>query len=130
MSESETTTKAKPIYTLAKRYLNSKHWVRGNKAKTGAKVDKLIHIAVGHALTNWEHVETAASTLFGLFVNSRSIAAQRAYGTINGAKAREAALREAADTFFSLRKSLNKKDRKIIDELKIAENCASVLVHN
>ena len=121
---------AKPIYQLASRYQDPKHWIRGNKAKAGAKHDKLIHIAVGHALTNWEHVEAAGAMLFGLFADFNSIAAQRAYGTINGAKAREAALREAANTFFSLRKNLNKKNGEIYEDLKVAEKCAGILIHN
>jgi hypothetical protein len=123
-------TSTAPIYQLTKRYLDPKHWVRGQKAKSGAVSDKLIHIAVGHALSNWEHVEAAASMLFSHFIDSNSIAAQRAYGTINGARARQAALREASDTFFLLRRNAYKKNRKIYEEVKIAEKCASVLIHN
>jgi hypothetical protein len=118
------------MHQLAKIYSDPQHWVRGNKAREGARTDKLIHMGVGHALTNWEHVEAGAMMLFGSFVDSVSIAATRAYGTINGAKAREAALREAADTFFSLRKALNKKDRKIVAEIEGLEQCARTLLHN
>ena len=121
---------AKPIYQLASRYQDPKHWTRGQKSKNPAKYNKLIHVGVGHALSNWEHVEAAAAMLFSHFVNSTSIAALRAYGTINGTRAREAALKQAAETFFALRKHAYKKDRKVYDDLKIAEKCTSILIHN
>jgi len=87
-------------------------------------------MAVGHALTNWEHVEAAGAGLFGHFVDSYSIAAIRAYGSIIGTKARQAALAEAAETFFFLRKEMLKKDRQTIDEVKTAERCSKILIHN
>ena len=84
---SELAAQSAPIFQLANRYLDSRHWVRGQKSKAGAPSDKFIHIGVGHALSNWEHVEAAASLLFSHFDQSNSIAAHRAYGTISGARA-------------------------------------------
>jgi hypothetical protein len=126
----ETSAARKPIYELPRYYLDSKHWIRGPKGKSGVKTDKLIYMAVGHALSNWEHVESAAAVLFSHFVDSNTIAAIRAYGTINGSRARQAAIREAAETFFVLRKAFNKKDRKLHTELATAQKCAEVLIQS
>jgi hypothetical protein len=120
----------RPDYQLPKHYFDPNFWVRGNKANDGAPSSKLVHIGVGHALSNWEHVESAAAMLFSAFVESQSIAAIRAYGTINGSRAREAALRQASETFFSLRKVAHKKDRATYDEIKKFEDVASCLIHN
>ena len=118
------------IYELKQVYLDPEHWTRGAKSKTGVPTEKLIYMAVGHALSNWEHVEAAALMLFSHFVESNSIAASRAYGSINGVAAREAALRQASETFFMLRKTASKKERGVHGEVKIAEQCAGVLIRN
>ena len=119
-----------PIWRLPKQYKNPNHWVRGNKAKDGAPSNKHIHIGVGHALSNWEPVKSAGAMFFSAFVKSPSIAGIRAYGTINGSRAREAALRQAADAFFTLRKHANQKDRATYDEIKKFEDAASSLIIN
>jgi hypothetical protein len=76
---------SKPIYRLGKEWRDPQLWVRGQKTKVGASSKKLIHMAVGHAHSNWESVEGAAASLFGQLVDSTSVAATRAYGTIIGA---------------------------------------------
>jgi hypothetical protein len=118
------------VYKLPECYRDSNFWARGAKSKigAGAESNKLIHIAVGHALSNWEHVESAASILFTLFVESNSIAAARAYGSILGARAREAALREAAEIYFLLRrKGWDESARPAIDTM---EECFKILIKN
>lgn len=128
-----TSTKPKvtlPVYKLPAHYLDHSFWARGSKSKGGAKSDKLIHIAVGHALSNWEHVEAAASLLISHFVESNSIAAARAYGSINGARARETALRHASETFFLLRRNFFKKDQNAHAAVKIMEKCCNEFIRN
>jgi hypothetical protein len=117
-------------YQLPKKYLDSSYWVRGPKSKEGSESNRLIHLGVGHALSNWEHLEAAGALFFSTFVDSNSIAAMRAYGTIAGSRGREAALRQAGDTFFALRKNQYKKDRNIYEEIKAGERSAVQLIHN
>jgi hypothetical protein len=112
-----------PSYTLPARYLDGNHWSIGNKSRTPATTEKLIYMAVGHALSNWEHVEAATAILFSHFIESSSIAAQRAYGSISGARGRQAALREASETYFLLRSNLlDRRLRPAIEQLKTAAN--------
>jgi hypothetical protein len=99
------------MFELPQHLLGDSHWARGRKGTSGAPSNKLIHIAVGHALSNWEHVEGAISMLFSYFVETRTIAAARAFGSINGARARETAIRQASESFFKLRKQAYGKDR-------------------
>ena len=87
-------------------------------------------MAVGHALSNWESVEGATATLFGQLVDSTSVAATRAYGTIIGARARQASLREASETFFFLRKKAYKKNRAVYSNWQVLEECARILINN
>jgi len=117
-------------YQLPRKYFDPNFWVRGNKANVGATSNKLVHMGVGHALSNWEHVEAAGAMFFSAFVESRSIAGIRAYGTINGSRAREGVMRQAAETFFSLRKNAYRKDRAAYQEIKNFEKAASCLIHN
>jgi hypothetical protein len=118
------------VYELPPRLLEPSHWTRGKKNGSGAASNKLIHMAVGHALSNWEHVEAAISMLFSYFVETRTIAAARAFGSINGARARESAIRQASETFFKLRKHAHRKDKTVSAEIKTAEKCASHLIRN
>lgn len=113
-----------PAYQMPPQYLDSNFWQRGPKCAKGEQSEKLIYIAVGHALSMWEHVESAASMLFGHFVDSNSIAAQRAYGSINGARARETALRQASETYFLLRRNLmEQRHRESIESMETSCKC-------
>ena len=117
-------------WKLPDRYDDPKFWVRGDKAKNGAQSDKLIHLGVGHALSNWEHVESSIAMLFSFLVESHSIAGIRAYGTINGSRGREAALRQASDAFFSLRKTGHRQERIVYEEINKFEKTTNSLIHN
>jgi hypothetical protein len=125
-----TSQSSRQDYQLPSGYFDPKFWVRGNKANEGAPSNKIIHLGVGHALSNWEQVEAAGALFFSTLVESDSIAAIRAYGTINGSRAREAALRQASQTFFLLRRDANEADRVVYDEIKKFENTANCLIHN
>lgn len=129
---SEETQKPPPqtLWHVPRQYSDPKFWVRGDKAKDGAQSEKLIYLGVGHALSNWEHVESSIAMLFSTFIESRTIAGSRAYGTINGSRAREAALRQAADTFFSLRKSACRKDQTAYGEVNKFGKATNSLIHN
>jgi hypothetical protein len=59
-----------------------------------------LHMAVGAALDEWENVESGLARIFGLLVESKSIAALRAYGTITSGPGRKEALKQAAMIFF------------------------------
>jgi hypothetical protein len=127
-SASDDHSKQPPDLVLTKRYLKADYWAHGTKSNTGAPFASVIQIGVGHSLTNWEHVENSVSLLFAQFTESATMAAARAYGTIIGARARHAAVSEAMDVFFDIRKQKNKQDRKLYNKI-IAdkENCNSII---
>lgn len=129
-SEIPSSPKPAPPWRLPKSYSDPNFWIRGNKAAKGARHQSVIYLGAGHALSNWEHVEAAGAMFFSTFVESRSIAGIRAYGTINGSRAREAAIRQAAETFFSLRKVEHRKDRIAYDIITKTEKMANRLIHN
>jgi hypothetical protein len=118
------------VFDLPPHLLGDSHWARSRKGASGAPSNKHIHMGVGHALSNWEHVEAAISVLFSYFVETRTIAAARAFGSINGARARELAIRQASETFFKLRKQEHRKDKARSGVIKEAEKCASHLIRN
>jgi hypothetical protein len=62
-----------------------------------------IHQAVGRALSTWEHAESAWAKAFQLFCEAHSLAAVRAFGTIESVASRNYALRFAAAEFFAKR---------------------------
>lgn len=62
-----------------------------------------IHEAVGRALSMWEHAESAWAKAFQLFCEARSLAAVRAFGTIESVVSKNNALRYAAVEFFATR---------------------------
>lgn len=62
-----------------------------------------IHLAVGRALSMWEHAESAWAKGFQLFCEAQSLAAVRAFGTIESVASKNYALRYAALEFFATR---------------------------
>jgi hypothetical protein len=66
----------------------------------GEATKEPLHLAVGRALNQWECLESALAEIFRLMVDSRSMAAARAYGTISSAIGRRDALKAAASEFF------------------------------
>jgi hypothetical protein len=62
-----------------------------------------IHTAVGAALSNWEHLESGLTRLFQLLCETPSLAAPRAYGTVESCYSKAQMLRAAATVFFDTR---------------------------
>lgn len=64
----------------------------------GERAKSILHERVGSALNEWEILESALARIFGYMVQSKSMAALRAYGTIIAG--RKEALEVAAIEFF------------------------------
>jgi hypothetical protein len=79
-----------------------KYWQQPPALDKGDDNPEQIWARIGSALTTWEMIEQRLSTMFRVFVESRSPAADRAYGAIASARGRIDALRAAADVFFQL----------------------------
>ena len=73
-----------------------------------------LHIAVGRALSRWEHMESAFIKLFQLMCETPTLGACKAYSTIISATGRSGALRAAASVFF---KDRDKADFDPVDTL-------------
>lgn len=82
----------------------------------------LIHQAVGRALSTWEHAESAWAKAFQLFCEARSLAAVRAFGTIESVASKNYALRYAAQEFFATREE---SDATLTKELLRIQSKAS-----
>jgi hypothetical protein len=77
--------------------------VVASAAHVGEQSTSPIHEAVGRALSSWEHAESALIKLYQLLCETRSLAACRAYGTLESVFARYLAQRYAAEEFFASR---------------------------
>lgn len=64
-----------------------------------------IHQAVGRALSTWEHAQSAWAKAFQLFCETKSLAAVRAFGTVESVASKNYALRYAALEFFATREA-------------------------
>jgi hypothetical protein len=87
-----------------------KPWDVRDPSPHGDSDENAIFNAVGHALTEWEHVETACARLFAVLVSAHQrrtyyAPAVRAYGSINSFKSRADMLSAAAMAYFSRRKA-------------------------
>jgi hypothetical protein len=82
-----------PIWNEPKRIVPS-------PAYLGEINKDVIHLAAGKALNEWENLEQILSWIFRHLVESRSIAASRAYGTLIAGTARRDALGAATWEFF------------------------------
>ena len=77
----------------------------------GDDVGDSIYLSVGKALSAWEMVEGAFAGIFSRFLFSESWAAERAYGTIVGNRARKEMLEAVAEIFFKFKK-VSDEDQK------------------
>jgi len=88
----------------------------------GEENTSVIHQAVGRALSTWEHSESAFIKLYQLLCETKSLAACRAYGTVESVFARFLAQKYAAEEFFINR---DEDDLKLVQSLlKIYNNSA------
>jgi hypothetical protein len=128
-SDSDASTKQASTLVLTRRY-KPNFWERGTKSKVGDQFASVTQIGVGHALTNWEHVENAVSMLFSQFTEAPTVAAARAYGSIIGARSRYFAVSQAMNVFFDLRAQKHKRDRDTYGHILYHKEIASILLNN
>jgi hypothetical protein len=76
-----------------------------------------LHRAVGAALSNWEHLESGLTRLFQLLCETPSLAACRAYGTVESCYNKAQMLRAAAEVFFDTRQPFDEKHSGEIKDL-------------
>lgn len=74
-------------------------WKAPSSREQGSPTDDEVYHSVGRALTAWENTEFAFATIFGLLSESRTGAAARAYGTLQGPMPRIQMLREAGNVY-------------------------------
>lgn len=98
------------------------------RLRSGDADSDLLYVAVGRALSQWEELETGLSELFATFVESRSIAAARAYGTVASAQGRFDLLDAAAEVYFAARAGRDDY-RQIIKVLRLASPCRNNIAH-
>lgn len=80
-----------------------KYWDRPPMKEMGDDNEDTVFLSVGRALSQWESLESILAMMFGLFVESDSSAAVRAYGAIASSTGRKDALAKAAEVFSSKR---------------------------
>lgn len=90
---------------MTREYLAPPTWkapscIVPSEAYSGEQSTAPIHEAVGRALSTWEHAESALIKLYQLLCETKSLAACRAYGTLESVYARHLALKYAAREFF------------------------------
>lgn len=80
----------------------SNPFVRPPLSEAGDKDPDAIYLAVGRALSAWEHAEADFAHLYGTFIKPMyaSYAAKRSYGTVASARARKQLLASSAQVFF------------------------------
>jgi hypothetical protein len=78
------------------------YWQRPQFKDEGDDNPDPLWYAIGVTATSWESLEESFAKLFRVFVESRSSAADRAYGAIASARGRRDALDAASEVFFTL----------------------------
>jgi hypothetical protein len=93
-----------------------KFWERPEPKSRGDDNEETIYIAQGRSLHRWEMLESFFAIFFGYLVQSQSLAARRAYGSIASARGRRDAIRAAAEIFF-INHAVSKQDQERFDKL-------------
>ena len=96
-------------------------WDTPPRAEVGDTHADAIYIAVGHALSEWEHLESALGQLFAFLVGAEIVypnnePAMRAYGSVISFQGRASMLEEAAAGYFHTRpnEEFQSRFRKIL----------------
>jgi hypothetical protein len=76
------------------------HWDPPPAPPIGNRSVRVIHEAVGNALSQWEWVEYFLAGIFHTLIESHSHAAKRAYGILTGSPVKADSIREASAVFF------------------------------
>jgi hypothetical protein len=74
-----------------------------SETHSGHATPEPIYTAVGRALSRWEHLESGLTRLFQILCETPSLAACRAYGTVESCSLKAQMLRSAATVFFDTR---------------------------
>lgn len=88
-----------------------------SETHTGHSTLSPIHTVVGAALSNWEHLESGLTRLFQLLCETPSLAACRAYGTVESCYSKSQMLRAAAIVFFDTRQPFDEQHSAEIKNL-------------
>jgi hypothetical protein len=92
-----------------------------------------IWAAVGAALSRWEHLESGLTRLFQLLCETPSLAACRAYGTVESCYSKAQMLRAAATVFFDARlpfdESHEREIRALIGAYEKAQEFRNNIAH-
>ncbi len=93
--------------------------------KKGSRSAKVIHTAVGDALTAWEFLEMEYAGVFDVLmgVKTPSHASHRAYGAVMVSSTRREMLAAAAEAFFSVFPDTN-AEKETTDVIKLHEKLA------
>lgn len=88
----------------------NRYWERPAEKDMGSNDADVVFISVGKALSEWEKIENTLAVLFGLLTESKTHAAQRAYGAITGSHVRKQTLINAGEIFADNHKVTFKMD--------------------
>jgi hypothetical protein len=77
----------------------------------------LIHMEVGRALSQWEHLESGLTRLFQVLCETPHFAACRAYGVVESSFTKTVMLGAAADAFFARRDPFDTEYHKAVKSL-------------
>jgi hypothetical protein len=111
----------KPVYNEESHTMSLNPWQppaprKPSSSHVGHATQDEIYLAVGRALSRWEHMESAFIKLFQVLCESSSLAACRAYGSILTSSGRVAALKMAAEEFF------DRRDLEVAEDLSALFN--------
>ena len=111
-------------------------WERPKNNLTGDSISDSLYAAVGKALSCWETVEIAMTSLFTVIVQSKSDVASRAalriYGGISSTNAKIDALRNGGEVFFNqpgIPKALHSSFRKLMNNYSSASTLRNEIAH-
>jgi hypothetical protein len=99
-------------------------WERPPSRDQGDGGSEAIHTAQGVALGQWELLESWFASFFMYLIQSKSLAARRAYGSIASARGRRDALMAAAEVFFA-DYQVDEENQKRFKKLMSHFGCAS-----
>lgn len=87
------------------------YWKRPATSEKGDADVGMVYLAVGYALTTWEHTEYGYASVFKHLMEGVGSQAERVYGSIMSPGGRRDALVKAAEIFFYMKDATTEDDK-------------------
>lgn len=109
--------------------MNKKSFERPALSERGGESHDKVYMAVGRALSEWEHVESSLGNIFLQITNLHILVSHEIFGAIVSSSGRADVIKAAGDAYFMHFPVRKKRFKKLIDHVKRHSGMRNDIAH-